>query len=354
MKKIRYTDKNIIHHPKLLGLSTTPCKNIFVTDNGQQKIIYSDKDRTEYVGDTVNGKPHGKGTIYVHSRIIDKRKTCVEETYVGDFKNGKRHGNGRLTNKDGWNYDGQWKNGEFHGEGIRQEGVNGVIIKGNWKESCMHGKCTITIPKYCAKFEASFVYGNPKGDVKVISINKYSRKQYKNCTLTVTDADTYYGRKIYASEYMKGKFVSKGEFIWEDCDNFCMHGMVEIMFEDGRRYSGMFHRDYFHGHGTYKWPDDYTSIRQYKKWREAYEFLNAVHGIKLKELSGRFEKDYFVEGKLTFNTGSSTASIESIEFESGKYRLWDLAKHIIKLKKLKWYEQCKLKKLNHIKHIENQ
>ena len=121
MKKIRYTDKNIIHHPKLLGLSNIPCKNIIVTDNGQQKIIYSDKDRTEYVGDTVNGKPHGKGTKYVHSQF--------KETYVGDFKNGKEHGNGRVTNKY-VSYDGQWKNGEFHGEGIRQEGFNGVIIKG--------------------------------------------------------------------------------------------------------------------------------------------------------------------------------------------------------------------------------
>ena len=133
---------------------------------------------------------------------------------------------------------------------------------------------------------------------------------------------------------MKGKFVSKGEFIWEDCDNFCMHGMVEIMFEDGRRYSGMFDRDYFHGHGTYKWPDDYTSIRRYKNRREAYEFLNAEHGIKLKELSGRFEKKCFVEGKLKFNHGSSTASIE---FEGGKYELWDLAEHIIKKLKLETY-----------------
>lgn len=338
MKKIRYTDKNIIHHPKLLGLSNIPCKNIIVTDNGQQKIIYSDKDRTEYVGDTVNGKPHGKGTKYVHSQF--------KETYVGDFKNGKEHGNGRVTNKY-VSYDGQWKNGEFHGEGIRQEGFNGVIIKGNWKKSCMHGKCTITIPKKCAKFEASFVYGNPKGGVKVISINKCSLKQYKNCALTVTDADSYYeatrrnkrrwspqyGYNIYSyptDSYIKGKFVSKGDFIFEDCDIFSMHGMVEITFEDGRRYSGMVDRDYFHGHGTYKWPDDYTfsAYNKYNIDKDGIFFLRKLndHGIKLKELSGRFERGFVVEGKLKFNIGSSTASIE---FEGCKSELWDLARHVI-------------------------
>ena len=91
MKKIRYTDKNILQHPQLLGLSTTPIKKIIIqTKDGQQKIIHSNRARTEYVGDTVNGKPHGKGTKY-DSHILDNSKYCVEETYVGDFKNGKEH-----------------------------------------------------------------------------------------------------------------------------------------------------------------------------------------------------------------------------------------------------------------------
>ena len=77
----------------------------------------------------------------------------------------------------------------------------------------MYGKCTISIPKQCAKFEASFVYGEPKGDVKAISINKYSYKQYKNCALTVTDSDSYYEGRIHS--YITGKFVSKGELASE-------------------------------------------------------------------------------------------------------------------------------------------
>ena len=83
-KTLRYSDKNILHNPQLLGLSNTSCKSIIIpTKNGQQKIIYSDKDRTEYVGDTIRGKPHGKGTKYIPSK---------QETHIDDFKNGKIHG----------------------------------------------------------------------------------------------------------------------------------------------------------------------------------------------------------------------------------------------------------------------
>ena len=312
MKKIRYTDKNILQHPQLLGLSTTPIKKIIIqTKDGQQKIIHSNRARTEYVGDTVNGKPHGKGTKY-DSHILDNSKEYVEETYVGDFKNGKEHGNGKLTDNDGWSYDGQWKNGKYHGEGIRQI-QDGIIIKGNWKKSSMYGKCTISIPKRCAKFEASFIWGWPKAYKKSISIDKYSYSQFENCTLSVTDSDSYYVRDY--SDFMTGIFVSKGDFIFKSNDNFFMHGMVEQTFEDGRRYSGMFSRDYYHGLGTYTWPDDYT-----------FSTLLKDHDIKLKKLSGRFENGYFVEGKLKLNIGNSTASID---FEGVKYNLRKLARDAI-------------------------
>ena len=332
MKKIRYTDKNILQHPQLLGLSTTPIKKIIIqTKDGQQKIIHSNRARTEYVGDTVNGKPHGKGTKY-DSYILDSSKKCVEETYVGDFKNGKEHGNGKLTDNDGWSYDGQWKNGKYHGEGIRQiqriwpirqiqsirqihdgTAYDDIIIKGNWKESSMYGKCTISIPKRCAKFEASFIWGRPRGYKNSISIDKYSCDQYENCTLSVTDSDSYYFSEH--RDFITGKFVSKGDFIFEDYNNFSMHGMVEQTFEDGRRYSGMFSRDYYHGLGTYTWPDDYT-----------FSTLLKDHDIKLKKLSGRFENGYFVEGKLKLNIGNSTASID---FEGVKYNLRKLARDAI-------------------------
>tara|TARA_A100001015_G_C14687385_1_gene593117 strand:+ start:1 stop:648 length:648 start_codon:yes stop_codon:yes gene_type:complete len=177
----------------------------------------------------------------------------------------------------------------------------------------MYGKCTISIPKRCAKFEASFIWGWPKAYKKSISIDKYSYSQFENCTLSVTDSDSYYVRDY--SDFMTGIFVSKGDFIFKSSDNFFMHGMVEQTFEDGRRYSGMFSRDYYHGLGTYTWPDDYT-----------FSTLLKDHDIKLKKLSGRFENGYFVEGKLKLNIGNSTASID---FEGVKYNLRKLARDAI-------------------------
>ena len=101
-----------------------------------------------------------------------------------------------------------------------------------------------------------------------------------------------------------------------------MHGMVEQTFEDGRRYSGMFSRDYFHGHGTYEWPDDYTFSTLLKD----HDIKLKDHDIKLKELSGKFENGFVLEGKLKLNIGDSTASIE---FEGVKYALWNLARRVI-------------------------
>ena len=78
-----------------------------------------------------------------------------------------------------------------------------------------------------------------------------------------------------------------------------MHGMVEQTFEDGRRYSGMFSRDYYHGLGTYTWPDDYT-----------FSTLLKDHDIKFVELVGSFRKGNVVNGELKFKIGKVNSSIK--------------------------------------------
>ena len=315
IEKIRYTDQNILHNPQLLGLSKTPCKSFIISKNGQQKIIYSDKNRTEYVGDTTRGKPHGKGTEYIPSQ---------QETYVGDFKNGKKHGNGKLTYYGGGGYEGQWKNDEYHGEGIYSYS-DGMTINGKWKESCKYGKCIISAPKCCSEFEAEFKYGIPKGVGKSICINNHSYTQYTNGSLTVNDSNRYYKKHI--SDFMKGKFNCKGDFVYENSWEIFMNGMVKQKFDDGRMYSGMFQLDCLHGIGTYKWPND-------------YKFSSSVlkdHDIKFVELTGRFETGCVVEGELKLNIGDSTASIKfenvkyaaSIKVKGVKYELWQLAREVI-------------------------
>ena len=57
---------------------------------------------SEYVGDIINGKRTGKGTLtYING-----------DKYVGDFVNGVFHGKGTVTLKNGKKIKGKWLNGE--------------------------------------------------------------------------------------------------------------------------------------------------------------------------------------------------------------------------------------------------
>ncbi len=107
---------------------------------------------TEYVGDTKDGLPHGRGTL-----------TYFEgPTYSGEFFEGKRHGEGIWMHQDGATYDGEWKNDLYHGQGRleipyhfiyegefvegKKEGfgiqtwADGNRYEGNWHDDHMHGQ----------------------------------------------------------------------------------------------------------------------------------------------------------------------------------------------------------------------
>ncbi len=62
----------------------------------------------KYVGDVVNGLPHGQGT-YTRSN---------GDKYVGEWKDGLPDGHGTDTSSDGRKYVGEFKDGKKHGQGI--------------------------------------------------------------------------------------------------------------------------------------------------------------------------------------------------------------------------------------------
>lgn len=81
-----------------------------------------------YVGDLVDGIPHGKGEarypsgdVYVGDIVYGVREGYGEytwadgEKYVGEWKDGKRHGNGKHTDIKGKTKEGKWENGVFVG-----------------------------------------------------------------------------------------------------------------------------------------------------------------------------------------------------------------------------------------------
>ena len=72
-------------------------ESINANDNFNMRNIGS-----EYVGDIINGKRTGKGTLtYING-----------DKYVGDFVDGEFHGKGTVFLKNGKKIKGKWLNGE--------------------------------------------------------------------------------------------------------------------------------------------------------------------------------------------------------------------------------------------------
>jgi len=84
---------------------------------------------SKYVGEWMNGKPHGQGTY---------TWTDGHTKYIGQWKDDKRHGQGILVWLSGAIYVGEFQNDNKHGQGIYTwpDGDNYV---GEWKDDNRHG-----------------------------------------------------------------------------------------------------------------------------------------------------------------------------------------------------------------------
>ncbi|CAI2735157.1 unnamed protein product [Schistosoma spindalis] len=112
---------------------------------GCGKIIWPNK--SEYIGDVVDGIRHGFGT-YIDSNGLQ---------YTGQWKNGKKQGKNGLG-CHAWHilrvrtsqyslpnvYDGQWANGKRNGLGTFHY-PNGSKYVGYWKDDLKHGKGTLIL-----------------------------------------------------------------------------------------------------------------------------------------------------------------------------------------------------------------
>jgi len=124
-----------------------------------------------YEGETVNGKPHGKGklTYYVNGTV-----------YEGDFVNGEPHGKGKITENSVTFVEGEFVNGKMHGKGkifgsdCQVEGdfvnFNIFIIGSNSPELFFYNlnfKGKINTSN--GQIECEFVNGKPHGKGKLTS-----------------------------------------------------------------------------------------------------------------------------------------------------------------------------------------
>ena len=87
-----------------------------------------------YVGEYVNGRPHGQGIIYYSQS--DRRKL-----YEGNWVNGIMEGKGTMVWRDGTKYVGSWLSNQRYGFGT-QYYTDGSIYEGNWINDYWQGSGT--------------------------------------------------------------------------------------------------------------------------------------------------------------------------------------------------------------------
>ena len=126
-------------------------------------LVGCTKDKGVYVGEEIDGKRHGQGTVtysngkkYVGEFKNGKIHGQGTQTwsngkkYVGEFKNGKRNGQGTMTYSDGRKYVGGVKNGRWHGKGV-STALDGqrwyTLYDGEWKKGKKHGQGKLVVTK---------------------------------------------------------------------------------------------------------------------------------------------------------------------------------------------------------------
>ncbi|MEN1760237.1 dynamin family protein [Anoxynatronum sibiricum] len=223
----------------------------------------------DYVGEILNGKPHGEGTWTNN----EGRK------YVGEWAEGKRHGRGTLTLADGDEYVGEYFEGKRHGQST-YTWADGRKYVGEWTEGVPNGKGTMyrlngDVYEGDVKGEAndsggwSFVYhgyGTYAWDEGSIYVGEWADdKRHGQGTYTWADGRKYVGEwtegvpngigimyrlngEVYEGD-VRGEAKESGGW------SLVFHGQGTYTWDDGRKYIGEFFEGKRHGQGTYTLAD---------------------------------------------------------------------------------------------------
>lgn len=85
-----------------------------------------------YMGEYIDGKPHGSGKMVF-------AKTDIRKSYTGQWKNGDFDGEGILLYKNGDSYSGEFKDGMPHGIGKYMD-AEGTYYQGSWEHGMRSGQ----------------------------------------------------------------------------------------------------------------------------------------------------------------------------------------------------------------------
>ncbi|MEK7255298.1 MAG: caspase family protein, partial [Bacteroidota bacterium] len=112
---------------------------------------YQYPNGNKYVGDFRQGKPHGKGILYLANG----------NKYLGSWENNWRQGNGKYTFNEGHEYVGSFVKNNFQGKGVMTY-ANGDQYDGNWQNNQPNGYGKYSF-KSGTRYEGDFQNGRFHG-----------------------------------------------------------------------------------------------------------------------------------------------------------------------------------------------
>ena len=154
----------------------------------------SKRRHTEYKGEYLNGKKHGKGKEYADDKLI----------FEGEYINGLKHGKGKQYSyySGKLEFEGEYVNGIMHGKGKEYENgklifegeyVNGkkqgkgkeyengkLIFEGEYVNGEKHGKCKEYNSNGKLEFEGEYINGKKSLKDYFITLQKKLSKKYSN------------------------------------------------------------------------------------------------------------------------------------------------------------------------------
>ena len=197
-----------------------------------------------YVGEILDGKPHGLGSFYYNQS--DNRLS-----YEGDWADGMPNGKGKLIIKDGSVYDGTWVNGYLNGQGTLTFS-NGEKYEGNFSNGIYDGQGSYYYPSG-SKYVGGWREGKESG----------------------------FGIFYYASG-------ARYEGNWEDG---MYNGYGKFFYKSGCRFEGYFKNGNENGEGRFYYNDGKEEVGRWVNGKREGQFT-CYYG------HGEWEKGNYVNDQL--------------------------------------------------------
>lgn len=282
------------------------CTNVKL-DNAN--TVYTYTNGFNYIGETQQGIPHGKGSLFcdcrlttyeggfMNGRMHGKGKLVINhETFIGDFVNGKPHGQityldremnrkfiGTYLNGDFVGncsvvlpistYYGTVKNGKLHGRGKITFNV-GDTCEGELVDDYFCGEVTYTYAKSHNVYQGKFALDEANGFGRYTYYEgpiKYSEGEWRGDKLTGQGKIVYVNGDVYEGQLEDGQEEGFGTMTYATGDVYTgnfedgnRNGEGTDVCVDGTVYHGQYKDNSVHGECVVKYSDGEKFIGTFK------------------------------------------------------------------------------------------